>query len=120
MQEKKPRRRVAVPLDRLVGRSCDQLSDIARRLEQAVFPISDARGQHLAHAIAAIRLGQGLLRNVPANVPVSGGTSSAQVGCSADFCETRIAVESATKHRGQWENTPRRPYPQNEKVEDPK
>lgn len=67
MQEKKPRRRVAVPLDRLVGRSRDQLSDIARKLEQAVFPISDARGQHLAHAIAAIRLGQGLLRDVPAN-----------------------------------------------------
>ena len=59
-------------------------------------------------------------RNKKPNVPVSGGTSSAQVGCSADFCETRIAVESATKHRGQWENTPRRPYPQNEKVEDPK
>ena len=67
MQEKKPRRRVAVPLDRLVGRSRDQLSDIARKLEQAVFPISDARGQHFAHAIAAIRLGQGLLRDVPAN-----------------------------------------------------
>ena len=73
MQEKKPRRRVAVPLDRLVGRSRDQLSDIARKLEQAVFPISDARGQHFAHAIAAIRLGQGLLRDVPANPKVRGG-----------------------------------------------
>jgi hypothetical protein len=69
MQEKKPRRRVAAPLDRLVGRSREQLSDIAHKLEQAVFPISDARGQHLAHAIAAIRLGQGLLRDVPANAP---------------------------------------------------
>ena len=79
MQEKKPRRRVAVPLDRLVGRSRDQLSDIARKLEQAVFPISDARGQHLAHAIAAIRLGQGLLRDVPANpkvLPLAGLAAS--------------------------------------------
>lgn len=50
------------------------------------------------------------------NVPVSGGTPSAQVGCSADVCETRIAVESAMKHRGQWEDTPRRPYPQNNGV----
>jgi len=55
------------PLDRLVGRSREQLSDIARKLEQAVFPISDSRGQHLAHAIEAIRLGQGLLRDVPPN-----------------------------------------------------
>lgn len=67
----KPKRRVAVPLDRLVGRSRDQLSDIARKLERAVFPISAARGQHLAHAIAAIRLGQGLLRDVPANAGVT-------------------------------------------------
>lgn len=84
MQEKKPRRRVAVPLDRLVGRSRDQLSDIARKLEQAVFPISDARGQHLAHAIAAIRLGQGLLRDVPANpghhAPPNGGRLDGVVG----------------------------------------
>ena len=62
----------SVTLQPVVGRSRDQLSDIARKLEQAVFPISDARGQHLAHAIAAIRLGQGLLRDVPANPRVDG------------------------------------------------
>ena len=94
MQEKKPRRRVAVPLDRLVGRSRDQLSDIARKLEQAVFPISDARGQHLAHAIAAIRLGQGLLLDVPANDQVerpeaqrAEGSRSNDGLCGADLEE---------------------------------
>ena len=51
-----------------------------------------------------------------ANAPVSGGTPSAQVGCSADVCETRIAVESAMKHRGQWEDTPRRHYPPNNRM----
>ena len=31
--------------------------------------------------------------------------------CSADCCETRIAVEASIKHRGQWSGIPLRPYP---------
>jgi len=33
--------------------------------------------------------------------------------CSVDVYETRTAIESVTKHRGQWEDVPCRPYPQN-------
>jgi hypothetical protein len=52
-------------LDFLVFKSKEQLSEIARNLERRVFPISDSRGQHLAHAISAIRLGQEILRDTP-------------------------------------------------------
>jgi len=33
--------------------------------------------------------------------------------CSVDVYETRTAVESVMKHRGQCEDVPCRPYPQN-------
>jgi hypothetical protein len=71
MQEKKPRRRVAVPLDRVVGRSRDQLSAIGSKLTRAVFPLSSLpekrHHQQIAHAITAISLAQGILRDVEAN-----------------------------------------------------
>jgi hypothetical protein len=52
-------------LDFLVFKSQEKLSEIVRNLERRVFPISDSRGQHLAHAISAIRLGQEILRDTP-------------------------------------------------------
>jgi hypothetical protein len=55
----------AESLDFLIFKSKEKLSEIARNLERRVFPISDSRGQYLAHAISAIRLGQEILRDTP-------------------------------------------------------
>jgi hypothetical protein len=68
IQEKKPRRRVPVPLDLLVGRSRDRLCKIGSDLTREIFPLSslpDKRHhQQIAHAISAINLAQGILRDV--------------------------------------------------------
>jgi len=55
----------AESLDFLIFKSKEKLSEIARNLERRVFPISNSRGLHLAHAISAIRLGQEILRDTP-------------------------------------------------------
>ena len=74
MQEKKPRRRVVAPLDRLVGRSRERLCEIGSDLTRAVFPLSNLpenrHHQQIAHAITAISLAQGILRDVEANAGI--------------------------------------------------
>ena len=73
MQKKKPRRRVAIPLDHLISRSRDRLSKIGSDLTWAIFPLSSLpekrHHRQIAHAITAISHAQGILRDVEANVP---------------------------------------------------
>jgi len=64
MQEKAPKKQVDISFDQLIIESREKLSDIHRRLDRKVFPLTNMRQQRVAHAIKAIELAQEILRDV--------------------------------------------------------